>query len=117
MSWDSNSEEWQIKNVDSLYQTHIINPLNNTHMIYYNLMGEENAIYFRGKGTIVNNESVIIHLPDYASNIAADFSIQITPIYCGKKTNTLATSEIENNEFTVYGKSTQFYWFVYGVRI
>ena len=48
--------------------------------------------------------------------MATDFTIQITPIYAGKKIEQLYTSEVENNCFTVYGENCKFYWLVQGKR-
>jgi hypothetical protein len=55
-------------------------------------------------------------LPDYVEALAHDFTVQITPIFNGKKTNPLYTSEVENNSFTVYGENCKFFWFVQGKR-
>ena len=73
-------------------------------------------MYYRGKGEIENNESVVIYLPDYVEKLATDFTIQITPIYSGKKSEQLYTSEVENNSFIVYGQNCKFFWFVQGKR-
>ena len=94
---------------------HPLNP--ERYLVHGCIEGPEMGVYYRGESKIeVNHSSSQIILPDYVSTLAYDFTVQITPIYCGKKTNILSTSEVENNIFTVYGKSTQFYWFVYGVK-
>ena len=49
--------------------------------------------------------------------MATDFTIQVTPIYSGKKMEQLYTSEIENNSFQVYGENCKFYWVVQGKRL
>ena len=74
-------------------------------------------MYYRGKNKIINNESVIINLPKYVSKLASDFTIQITPICNNKlKIPLLGSSEVENNQFTVYGDNCEFYWTVFGTR-
>ena len=88
------------------------------YLVHACLEGPEAGIYYRGKGTIVNDESVQINLPEYVKYIGSNYSINITKIYSGKKTNeTYETSEIENNSFTVYGKNGSFYWIVYAERL
>ena len=78
--------------------------------------GPESGVYYRGKGEIINGESVNILLPDYVEALATDFTVQITPIYSGKKMEQLYTSEVENNSFTVYGENCKFFWLVQGKR-
>ena len=96
----------------------IINhPLNkDKYLVHCCLEGPENGVYYRGKGEIINNESTIIQLPEYVNKLARDFTIQLTPIYCGKKINQLYTSEVEDNSFKVYGENCKFYWLVQGNR-
>lgn len=97
----------------------IDHPLDSTkYLVHACLEGPEDGVYYRGKATIDNNESVTIRLPDYVENLASNFTIQITSIYSKERThaNSYETSEIENNEFTVYGKNGSFYWYVYGMR-
>jgi hypothetical protein len=101
-------------------KTFVINhPIDeNKYLVHACLEGPEAGIYYRGKGTITNDESVQINLPDYVKYIGSNYTINITRIYSGKKTNeTYETSEIENNSFTVYGKNGSFYWIVYAERL
>ena len=51
----------------------------------------------------------------YVKNLAYDFTINITPIYNGYENN-LQVSEVEDGEFTVYGKNCKFFWTVFGKR-
>ena len=88
----------------------------NRYLVHACLEGPEAGVYYRGKGEIINNNSVIIMLPNYVDKLATDFTIQITPIYSGKNINQLYTSEIENNGFTVYGENCKFFWLVQGKR-
>ena len=112
--WDSTSGEIQ---ASSAAKTFVIDhPINeNKYLVHACLEGPESGVYYRGKGEIVNNESVIIHLPHYVEALATDFTIQITPIYNGK-INTLNSSEVTNNTFTVHGDNCKFYWNVTGKR-
>jgi hypothetical protein len=94
----------------------IDHPINkNKYLVHACLEGPESGVYYRGKCEIVNNESVIIHLPDYVDALATDFTVQITPIYSGKII-TLNSSEVTNNSFTVNGENCKFFWLVQGKR-
>jgi hypothetical protein len=97
----------------------IDHPLDNSkYLVHACLEGPEVGVYYRGKATIDNNASVIIKLPDYVKPLATNLSVQVTPIYSkdNKLKNVYETSEIENNQFTVYGKNGSFYWTVYGTK-
>jgi hypothetical protein len=95
----------------------INHPLNESqYLVHVCLEGPENGVYYRGTGEIQNNEFTVVDLPNYVSTLAHNFSIQVTPIYNGNKSNTLQVSEIINNSFNVYGENTKFYWVVYGTR-
>lgn len=90
----------------------------NKYLVHACLEGPEAGIYYRGKGTITNNEYVEIELPEYVKYIGSNYSINITKIYSGKKTNeNYETSEIEDNKFRVYGTNGSFYWLVFAERI
>jgi hypothetical protein len=97
----------------------IEHPLDNSkYLVHACLEGPEAGLYYRGKATIDNNASVTIKLPDYVKPLATNLSVQVTPIYSkdNKSKNVYETSEIENNQFTVYGKNGSFYWTVYGTK-
>jgi hypothetical protein len=85
------------------------------YLVHTCLEGPEAGVYYRGTGTISNSQSVEIELPHYVSTLAYDFTINITPIYDGK-IHILNTSMVENNTFTVYGDSCEFFWTVFGKR-
>ena len=99
-------------------KTFVINhPLDDTkHLVHACLEGPEAGVYYRGEGEIRNNSSVTILLPDYVDKLATSFTIQLTPIYSGKKIEQLYSSRVQNNSFTVYGENTSFYWLVHGKR-
>jgi hypothetical protein len=94
----------------------IDNPVNpNKYLVHACLEGPEAGVYYRGKGEIVNDNSIVIELPYYVSALATDFTIQVTPIYDGK-VKSFGVSEIVDNKFTVYGENGKFYWIVHGSR-
>ena len=82
------------------------------------LEGPEAGVYYRGKGVITNNESVVIELPDYVDKLATNLTVQLTPIYDGNiyKPQYFAT-EVSANKFLVHGVNGAFYWTVYGERL
>jgi hypothetical protein len=89
----------------------------NKYLVHACLEGPEAGVYYRGRETIENNEFVIITLPDYVAPLAIELTIELTPIYSNTNTPCVyETSEIENNQFTVYGKNGSFYWTVYGKK-
>jgi hypothetical protein len=95
---------------------HPLNP--EKYLVHACLEGPESGVYYRGKGEIENNESVSIQLPEYVSKLAKDFTIQVTSIYSKERNepNILQATDVENNEFKVYGKNGKFFWTVYGLR-
>ena len=89
----------------------------NKYLVHSCLEGPEAGVYYRGKGVILNNESTIITLPKYASNLAYDFSIQLTPIYDEScYSDLLRCSLVVDNSFTVYGNNCRFYWIAHATR-
>jgi hypothetical protein len=93
---------------------HPVNP--EKYLVHACLEGPEAGVYYRGKGVITNNESTVIKLPDYASALASDFTVQITPIFNGRSISTYNVGEVVNNQFHVYGENGSFFWVVYGMR-
>jgi len=95
----------------------IDHPINkNKYLVHCCLEGPESGVYYRGKGEIINNETITIQLPEYVEKLANEFTIQLTQIYCGRETKQLYTSEVEDNSFKVYGDNCKFYWLVQGKR-
>jgi hypothetical protein len=76
------------------------------------LEGPETGVYYRGNDYIVNNEYTEIILPEYASKIATDYTVQVTPL-CNVF---YYSTEVENNRFKVFGKNGSFSWIAYGNR-
>jgi len=90
----------------------------NKYLVHACLEGPEAGVYYRGEGEIINNESVVINLPDYVDKIAKNLTVQITPIFDGiKRKEILDVSRVKNNSFTVYGENGEFFWTVYGKRL
>lgn len=85
------------------------------YLLHACLEGPEAGVYYRGIGEIIDNISTTINLPYYASKLANDFTVQITPIYNGQ-VNILNSSEVSNNKFIVYGNNCKFFWNVTGKR-
>ena len=87
------------------------------YLVHGCLEGPEAGVYYRGRGEITNDEFVEIELPKYVKNLAVDLTVQITPIYEGKKITTiLSATEIIENVFRVYGDNSKFHWTVFGQR-
>jgi hypothetical protein len=89
-----------------------------SYLVHACLEGPEAGVYYRGEAKIENNRSVTVTLPDYASSLASNFTIQITPIYTDDSDEniTYSTSRVKGNSFSVRGKNGSFYWVVYGQR-
>jgi len=91
----------------------------NKYLVHGCLEGPEAGVYYRGKATITNNNSLIIQLPDYVASLATELTVELTPVFSSISTNSTCvyeTSEIEDNKFTVYGKNGTIYWTVYGKK-
>jgi hypothetical protein len=90
----------------------------NKYLVHACLEGPEMGVYYRGKGTIENEQFTIVRLPDYVDKIAKNFTVQVTPIYDSSKNerNKLTTGNVVGGQFYVYGKNGDFYWKVMGQR-
>lgn len=67
---------------------------------------------YRGKSEIPEgNDSIIVKLPEY-TKYWDNWNIQLTAINTNKQVSNycLSTSEVEDNQFTVYGCNCKFYW-------
>jgi len=88
-------------------------------LVHACLEGPEAGVYYRGKASILNNEKLTIVLPSYVDKLATNFTVHLTQIYEEQTKNSqvvLKTTEVENNQFTVYGSNCKFFWIVYGER-
>ena len=114
LSWDTSSSEIYL----NTSKTFVIDHPNNQekYLVHACLEGPESGVYYRGKGEIINDTSVSILLPEYVNNLAYDFTVQITPIYDGKTIKTYNVSDVNNNQFTVYGINGKFNWLLQGSR-
>ena len=72
--------------------------------------GPEGGVYYRGKGEAPGK----ISLPSYATKIATDFTVNVTPI---GEPRTLGVTEVdENGVFSVNGEG-KFFWQAIGERV
>ena len=53
---------------------------NDKYLVHTCLEGPEVGVYYRGKCEIINKQFVVIQLPNYVSNLAYNFTIQIIRI-------------------------------------
>tara|TARA_R110000822_G_scaffold56167_3_gene142174 strand:+ start:3592 stop:5166 length:1575 start_codon:yes stop_codon:yes gene_type:complete len=74
------------------------------------LEGPEGGVYYRGKG----EAPATIRLPDYATHIASDFTVQVTPI--GSPRMMSASEVSQEGTFRVYGEG-KFHWNAIGERV
>lgn len=88
------------------------------YLVHACLEGPEVGVYYRGKGTVINGNSVQIELPEYVQHIAHNFTIEITTLYNAlhKKQVVYRVSPVKNNAFIVHGENGSFYWTVFGER-
>ena len=84
-------------------------------LIHSCLEGPETGVYYRGRGEITNGSSVTIQLPDYVAGLACSWTIHVAAVYDGV-IRTYNFSEVENNQFTIYGENGKFHWSVMGKR-
>jgi hypothetical protein len=94
------------------------------------LEGPEAGVYYRGQGTIqdksIQNKNkeegtplpfTTITLPDYASKLANEWTVHITPICDGFKLKHFNAGKVKDNQFKVYGEEAgEFYWMAHGKR-
>ena len=88
------------------------------YLVHCCLEGPEVGVYYRGESFIQNNRFVEITLPSYVSEIATNFSVQITPIQENEdeEIRDFRASRVRDNKFKVFGKNGCFFWHVYGNR-
>lgn len=89
------------------------------YLVHACLEGPEAGVYYRGEGSITNNEYSTIILPNYVSDIATNLSVQITQKLenISDRIVPIATTTIKNNKFNVCGKNCHFWWTVFGKRM
>ncbi len=89
------------------------------YLVHTYLEGPESGVYYRGEGTITNNNFTTIKLPYYVNKLATEFTVNITPIYDDNYLEdiNLKCSRVLDNKFNVYGKNCSFFWCVYGKRL
>ena len=96
----------------------IPHPVNkDKYLVHVCLEGPEAGVYYRGKAVINNgDEFVEISLPNYVDALAADFTINITPIYDGTVKGVYSATEVVNGTFRIYGTPGKVHWTVWGKR-
>jgi hypothetical protein len=115
MFWNSTSGE--VQSVSGSKNFIIDHPIDKEkYLVHACLEGPEDGIYYRGKSEIINNTHIIIILPHYVKTLGYDFTIQVTNIFDGNQNQVYSVSEVENNQFIVYGKNGKFFWLVHGKR-
>jgi hypothetical protein len=97
----------------------IDNPIDSKkYLVHSCVEGSDTELIYRGKSEILKDEKSIISLPDYATKIGFNWSIQLTSLE-KSSTQLLSCSEVDNEAgtFTVYGNNgAKFYWIVFGQR-
>ena len=88
----------------------------NQYLVHACLEGPEVGVFYRGKCAILDNCSTTIQLPSYTKKLAFNYTVQLTPIGNGKRQIVLECSEVENNQFVVYGENVEFFWIVHANR-
>jgi hypothetical protein len=84
-------------------------------LIHSCLEGPETGVYYRGRGEITNGSSATIQLPEYVNGLAYNWTIHVAAVYEGV-IRTYNFSEVDNNQFTVYGENGKFHWSAMGKR-
>jgi hypothetical protein len=82
------------------------------YLVHGCLEGPEAGIYYRGEATIPeDDETVIVSLPGYVDAIGYEYTVQITPIFDGRKfIEPHKVSRVRSGKFTVYGPPGDFFW-------
>ena len=107
--------------MDTVKTTIIDHPMDeNKYLVFGDISGPNSTVFFRGTGHI-DNYQTSIQLPNYATSLATNFSIILTPIETDSDQmvmNRLTCTNIdENGNFTVSGtNSGDFFWHVFGIR-
>ena len=84
-------------------------------LIHSCLEGPETGVYYRGRSEITNGSSVTIQLPEYVNGLAYNWTIHVAAVYDGV-VRTYNFSEVEKNQFQVYGENGKFHWSAMGKR-
>lgn len=89
------------------------------YLVHGCLEGPEAGIYYRGEGTIPeDNETTVISLPEYVDSIGYEYTVQITPIFDGRKyIEPHKVSRVKHGKFAVYGPPGDFFWLAMAKRV
>ena len=121
LSWNPSTKEVLLDTTKTFIIDHPENA-EKQYLVHACIEGPESGVFYRGKGEITNNESTVITLPSYVCKFAKDFTVNLQT-FCKYNdkiddilNTTLTHSNIENNTFTVFGKSCNFSYIVFGKR-
>ena len=116
--YDSTASQVYVSSSKTFVIPHPLTP-SNRYLVHGCLEGPEGGVYYRGKGKVGVSGVAMVSLPEYVDALATDFTVQITPLWNGRKVASLNVGEVERNQFTVHGEQgeeTEFYWVVHGKR-
>ncbi len=87
------------------------------YLVHACLEGPEAGVYYRGEAELVNGKTWV-DLPTYVSELATEFTVQLTQISRGDDDNfaRLRAGRVIGGRFAVYGDPCLFAWHVYGLR-
>jgi hypothetical protein len=87
------------------------------YLVHACLEGPESGVYYRGEAEL-DGKQVQITLPHYVSDLASNFTVQLTQIFAGPEDSfaRLAAGRVVGGNFVVYGDPCTFAWHVYGTR-
>lgn len=97
----------------------------NKYLVHACLEGPESGIYYRGTDQIEEGQFYKeISLPSYVSKLGTNFTISVSPIldFYSKLSDIengspiIGVSEVLENKFRVFGRSTKFYWHAFAKR-
>jgi hypothetical protein len=98
-------------------KTFVINhPINDDkYLVHGCIEGPEAGVYYRGQNKILENNEIIVKLPEYTKQFY-NWTVNLT-LKGNNWNKNISVSDVINQEFTVYGENnTEFFWTVYGQR-
>ena len=115
--------QWNSADYELLYNTAktfvIDHPIEKEkYLVHACLEGPEAGVYYRGKGKIYKDNSVVeVLLPDYVKKIGKKFTIFVSPIK-NKKVNKIISSDVVNGSkfYVAAKKACDFFYIVYCCR-
>ncbi len=114
ITYDTSLNQWHYNTAKAFIIDHPHN--NEKYLVHTCLEGPEVGVYYRGKSEVLNGNYVEIKLPDYVTEWASDFTVNVTGIYDGKIKVYNSSDVDEKGIFTVYGENGKFNWVAIGKR-